>query len=104
MIANNRCRGKCSGAGPCTTLCHLARRPLRSRPRKCAISISTDASVGGALLRRFSGIGSGRLLHAPGGPGRSVAVLNSIDPTLVRGFRNEIETKLLTHHTGEKAP
>src|SRR3954453_369004 len=37
-------------------------------------------------------------------PRRNLGFLKSIDPALVRRFRNEIETKLLANHTGEKAP
>src|SRR6266404_4164725 len=89
MIVNSRCRGKWPGAGPCNTLCHRARRPLRSRPRRCAISSSTDISVVTRPLRRFSRIASGRLPHAIGSPGRSLAILDSVDPALVR--RNDVD-------------
>src|SRR3979490_3384725 len=44
-IANSKCLGKWTGATPRNTLCHRARSPLRSRPRKCAISSSTEVLV-----------------------------------------------------------
>src|SRR5258707_13079653 len=53
-------------------------------------------------LRRFFCIASGRLLHAIGSPGRSLAILDSVDPALIRRFGNKIETELLADHTGEK--
>src|SRR5439155_20745109 len=84
------------------TLCHRARKPLRSRPRKWAISSSTDVSVGTRRLRRFFCIVSGRLLHAIGSPGPSLAILDSVDPALVGLFGNKIETELLANHAGEK--
>src|ERR1700690_4064240 len=98
MIASSRCRGKRSGAGPCNTLCHRARRPLRSRPRKCTISSSTDVLVVTEPLRRFSRIASGRLLH-----GRRLAILDSVDPAVVSLFGDEIKAKLFADDTGEKA-
>src|ERR1700680_2764049 len=103
MIANSRGRGKLSGAGLCNTLRHRARRPLRSRPRKCTISSSTDVSVVTRPLRRFFRIALGRLLHAIGSPGRSLAILDPVHPALVGQFGNEIQTELLADHTGEKA-
>src|SRR5712672_650977 len=36
---------------------------------------------------------SGRLLHAIGSPGRSLAILDSVDPALVGRFGNQIETE-----------
>src|SRR5260370_17079059 len=83
-------------------LCHRARRPLRSRPRKCTISSSTDVSVVTRPLRRFSRIASGRRLHAIRSPGRRLTILDTIDPALVGLFGNQIETELLANHTGEK--
>src|SRR6266404_4334422 len=102
MIANSRCRGKWSGAGLCNTLCHRARRPLRSRPRRCAISSSMEVLAVARPLRCIIDIASGRLLHAIGSPGRSLAMLDSVDPALVGRFGNKIETEFLAHHTGEK--
>src|SRR5258708_29499658 len=102
MIANSRCRGTGSGAGLCNTLRHRARRPLRSRPRKCTISSSTDVSVVTRPLRRFFRIASGRLLHAVRGPGRSLAILDSVDPAFVGLFGNKIQTEFLADYTGEK--
>src|SRR6202022_2841232 len=103
MIANSRCRGRWSGAGLCNTLRHRARRPLRSRPRRWAISSSTDVLAVTRPLRRFFRIASGRLLHAIGSPGRSLAILDSVDPALVGLFGNKIQTKFLTDHAGKKA-
>src|SRR5467141_1064165 len=103
MIANSRCRGKWSGAGLCNTLCHRARRPLRSRPRKCTMSSSTEVLVAARPLRRLSRIALGRLLHAIRSPGRSLAILDTVDPALVGLFGNKIETELLADHAGEKA-
>src|SRR6266436_6860671 len=103
MIANSRCRGKWAGAGLCNTPCHRARRPLRSRPRKCTISSSMEVLAVARPLRRIFDIASGRLLRAIGSPGRSLAILDSVDPTLVCRFRNKIETELLANNTGEKA-
>src|SRR6202023_3933839 len=103
MIANSRCRGKCSGAGLCNTLRHRARKPLRSRPRKCTISSSTDVSVVTRPLRRFSRIASGRLLHAIGSPGRSLAILDTVDPAFVGLFGNKIETEFLPNNARKKA-
>src|SRR5258707_15227095 len=53
-------------------------------------------------LRCIFDIASGRLLRAIGSPGRSLAILDSVDPALVGLFGNEIETELLTDHTGKK--
>src|SRR5258707_7261788 len=53
-------------------------------------------------LRRFSRIASGRLLHAIGRPGRSLTILDSVDPAPVGLFGNKTETELLADHTGEK--
>src|SRR5260370_8011788 len=53
-------------------------------------------------LRRFSRIASGRLLHAIGRPGRSLTILDSVDPAPVGLFGNKLETELLSDHTGEK--
>ncbi len=54
-------------------------------------------------LRRIFDIASGRLLRAIGSPGRSLAILDSVDPTLVCRFRNKIETELLANNAGKKA-
>src|SRR5260370_32332185 len=53
-------------------------------------------------LRCIFDIASGRLLHAIRSPGRSLAILDSVDPALVRRFGNKIETEFLADHTGEK--
>src|SRR6266404_2349098 len=65
------------------TLRQRARNPLRSRPRRCAISPSTDVLVEGRPLRRFFCIGSGRLLSPVLGGRRSFPILDAIDPPLV---------------------
>src|ERR1700738_90890 len=67
------------------------------------ISSSTDVSVVTRPLRRFFRIASGRLLHAIGSPGRSLAILDSVDPALVGRFGNKIETELLANNAGKKA-
>src|SRR5258708_21282539 len=89
MLRKSGCRGKCTGAVFCNTLCHGSRRPLRSRPRKCTISSSTDVSVVTRPLRRFFRIASRRLLHAIGSPRRSLAILDSVDPALFGFFGNK---------------
>src|SRR5260370_36979527 len=102
MIANSRCRGKWSGAGLCNTLCHRARRPLRSRPRKCAISSSMEVLAVARPLRCIFDIASRRLLRAIGSPGRTLAVLDSVDPALVRQFGTKIQPEFLPGQPGEK--
>src|SRR6267378_3818527 len=101
MIANSRCRGRLAGAAPRITLCHRERSPLRSRPRRCAISSSTEFLVEVRPLLRFFRIASGRLLHRS--YGRTFAILNAINPALVGHFGNEIEAKLFANDTGEEA-
>ena len=54
-------------------------------------------------LRRFSNIASSRLLHAIDGGGRSLSILDAVDPAFVGLFGNQIETELLADHTSEKA-
>ena len=54
-------------------------------------------------LRRFFRIASGRLLHAIRSPGRSLTILDSVDPALVRRFGNQIETEFLANNAGKKA-
>src|SRR5712671_2166024 len=84
-------------------LCHRARRPLRSRPRKCTISSSMEVLAVARPLRCIFDIASGRLLHAIGRPGRSLAILDSVDPALVGLFGNKIQTEFFADHAGEKA-
>src|SRR6202022_2605721 len=79
------------------------RKPLRSRPRKCTISSSTDIAVVTRPLRRFFRITLGRLLHAIPQPCRTPAILNSVDPALVGLFGNKIETKLFANNASKKA-
>src|SRR6266404_2001406 len=64
-------------------LCQRARSPLRSRPRRCAISSSTDVLVEVRPLRRFLCIASSRLFSPVQGGGRSCAVLDAIYSPLV---------------------
>src|SRR5258706_8561721 len=63
-------------------LCQRARSPPRSRPRRCAISSSTDVLVEARPLRRFFCITSGRLFEPVRGCRRSLAVSDTIDPPL----------------------
>src|SRR5258708_29273280 len=56
---------------------------LYFKRNRWAIALSTDVSVGARPLRRFFRIASGRLLHAIGSPGRSLAILDSVDPALL---------------------
>src|SRR5260221_2581835 len=63
-------------------LCQRARNPPRSRPRRCAISSSTDVLVEARPLRRFFCITSGRLFEPVRGCRRSLAVSDTIDPPL----------------------
>src|SRR5260370_3561054 len=53
-------------------------------------------------LRCIFDIASGRLLRAIGSPGRSLAILDSVDPALVGRFGNKIQTELLANNTGKK--
>src|SRR5258708_39640430 len=76
---------------------------LYFKRNRWAIALSTDVSVVTRPLRRFFRIASGRLLHAIGSPGRSLAILDSVDPALVGLFGNKIQTKLLANYTGKKA-
>src|ERR1700712_1177282 len=101
MTANSRCRGGWAGAGLCNTLCHRARSPLRSRPRRCAISSSTEVLVVVRPLRRFSSIASCRQLHATGG--RALSFLDAIYPAFVVLFGNKIETELLANDSSKEA-
>src|SRR6266404_4605439 len=64
-------------------LCQRERSPLRSRPRKCAISCSRDILLEGRPLRCFLCIASGRLFSLVQGGGRSFAVLDAIYSPLV---------------------
>src|SRR5260370_11317894 len=45
---------------------------------------------------------SGRLLRAIRSPGRSLAILDSVDPALVGQFGNKIQTEFPADDTGEK--
>src|SRR5271169_6669375 len=54
-------------------------------------------------LRRFSDIASRRLLRAIDVGGRSLPILDAVDPTFVGLFGNQIETELLADDTSEKA-
>src|SRR6267142_7020730 len=103
MVANSRCRGRCAGADLCNTLRHRARRPLRSRPRKCEISSSTEVLVVTRPLRRFSRIALGRLLQSIHSAGRGSAILDTVDSTLVGLFGNKIQTEFLADDAGKKA-
>src|SRR3977135_2340489 len=80
-----------------------ARNPPRSRPRKCAISSSTDVLVEARPLRPFFCIASGRLFGSVRSGGWCFAGPNSIDPALVRLLRDKVESELLADHTGKKA-
>src|ERR1700730_8488228 len=54
-------------------------------------------------LRRFSRIASGRLLRTICSGERSLAIFDAIDAAFIGLFGNQIETKLLANHAGEKA-
>src|SRR5258706_8944813 len=54
-------------------------------------------------LRRFSDIASRRLLRAIDGGGRSLSILDAVDPAFVGLFGNEVETELLADDASEKA-
>src|SRR5674476_1584217 len=84
-------------------LCHRERSPLRSRPRRCAISSPTLVLVEARPLRRFSSIASRHLLHAIDGDGRSLSIVDAIDPPFVCLFGNQIETELLADDASKKA-
>src|SRR5260370_27067906 len=103
MSVNNRCRVRWAGAGPRKTLCHRDRSPLRSRPRKCAISSSTDVLVEARPLRRFFCIGSGCLFSPVRDGRRSLTILDAIHPTLIGLFGNKVEPEFLADDTGKKA-
>src|SRR6185437_5611371 len=77
--------------------------PLMSRPRKCAISSPMDVLADTRPLRRFSGIGSGRLLHAVASGDRGFSILDAVDPPFFGYLRNKIETELLANDAGKKA-
>src|ERR1700730_4677634 len=53
--------------------------------------------------RRFSNIALSRLLHAIDGGGRSLSILDAVDPTFVGLFGNQIETELLADDASKKA-
>jgi hypothetical protein len=63
-----------------------------------------EVLVGARPLRRFSNIGSRRLLRAIDGGGRSVPILDAVDPAFVGLFGDQVETELLANDTSEKAP
>src|SRR5258708_10508684 len=84
-------------------LCLGFRSPPRSRPRRCAISSSTDILVEARPLRRFFCIASGRLFGPVRSCRRSFDILDAIDPTLVRLLRDKVEAELLTDDTGKEA-
>src|SRR5258706_2865258 len=79
-----------------------ARGSLYRRTRHSTISSSTDVSVVTRPLRRFFRIASDRLLYAVRGSGRSLAILDSVDPAFVGLFGNKIQTEFLADYTGEK--
>src|SRR5258705_12052603 len=54
-------------------------------------------------MRRFSSIASRRPLHAIDGDGRSLSILDAVDPTFVGLFGNQIETELLADDASEKS-
>src|SRR5258708_34241144 len=76
---------------------------LYFKRNRWAIALSTDVSVVTRPLRRFFRIASGRLLHAIGSPGRSLAILDSVDPAFISLFRNKIQTEFLANNAGKKA-
>src|SRR5260370_24262123 len=63
-----------------------------------------EVLVGARPLRRFSNIGSRRLLRAIDGGGRSLPILDAVDPAFVGLFGDQVETELLANDTSEKAP
>src|ERR1700709_2181499 len=100
MIAKSKWRGRCLGDGLRNTPCHRERSPLRSRPRRCAISSPMEALVEARPVRRFCIITSRLLLRAVGGGGRSLSILDAINPAFVGQFRNQIEIELLADDAG----
>src|SRR5258706_8631308 len=81
------------------TPCQRARNPLRSRPRRCTISSSTDVLVEARPPRRFFCIASGRLFSPVCGCRRSFAVPDAIDPTRVSLLRDKVEPEFFADDT-----
>ena len=61
-----------------------------------------DVLVEARPVRRFWSIGSRRLLHAIDG-GRSLSILDAVDPAFVGPFGNQIQTKFLADDASKKA-
>src|SRR5689334_9862484 len=96
-MANNRCLGTLGSGRRLNALCHLARKPTRSRPRKCAISPSTVAPGNFILaVRCLLCIASSCLLRI------SVAD-DAVRATAFARLRHQVETELLADNPGEEA-
>jgi len=76
--------------------------PLRSRPRRCAISSSTDALVARRATDLARPIASRRLLRRRPSPG--LAIFNAVHPPTVTGLGHQIQVKLLADHTCQGKP
>src|SRR6266487_513982 len=80
-----------------------ARKPWRSRSRRCAISSSSDSLVAFRATDLVRFIALRRMAHLGRGNTRCRAVRNPINAPILAVCRDKREAELLAHDTGEEA-
>src|SRR5262249_49732459 len=92
------------GARRLNTVCHLARSASTSRPRRRAISLSSDSRSGtvGSITTRGMHSSCATTRGAGGGPCTSTED-DTIDPVTVHLLRAQSASQLLAHYPGKEA-